>query len=293
MLSFVRRRITFANVAMMVALVLTMSGGAFAAGKFLITSTKEISPKVLKSLRGKAGPAGAAGAQGPAGPQGLAGPQGAAGPGGAAGAAGANGVSVTSAEVSKSSTTCSKQGGSEFTSASGKSTACNGKEGKEGSPWTASGTLPHGATETGTWAFGPFEDFGGRTHASVSFAIPLAAPLGKGHVHFINAKGMEVAEIEVKPNQFRVEEVPPTECGSGINPGISPEESAANPQAKPGNLCIYTTELETAETNSNEILEPATLREDEAGRTGALVIFGFPPTGGREEGFGTWAVTAE
>ena len=76
MLSFARRRLTYANVAMTVALVLAMSGGAFAAGKFLITSTKQISPKVLKSLQGKAGPAGAVGAQGPAGPAGLSGRRG-------------------------------------------------------------------------------------------------------------------------------------------------------------------------------------------------------------------------
>src|SRR6202035_5866038 len=66
MLSFVRRRFTFANVALTVALVFAMSGGAFAASKFLITSTKQIKPSVLAQLKGKAGPAGAAGSAGPA-----------------------------------------------------------------------------------------------------------------------------------------------------------------------------------------------------------------------------------
>jgi hypothetical protein len=279
MLSFARRRFTFANVAMTLALVLAMSGGAFAAGKFLITSTKQISPKVLKSLQGKAGSAGAVGAQGPAGPAGSAGPQGPAGPGGAAGAPGADGASVTSAEVSKSSATCGKQGGSEFTSASGKTTACNGKEGKEGSPWAAGGTLPSGKTETGTWAFGeqPPETF---VNVPISFSIPLAAPLGKGHAHFINKNGMEI-DPEAK-------EVAPTQCGSGIGP----EVNASNPQAKPGNLCIYTAQLEKAKANSGLIFDSGSVPfELGAGRTGAWEQFVLE--GGVQIGIGTWAVTAE
>jgi hypothetical protein len=283
MLSFIRRRVTFANVALTLVLVFVMSGGAFAATKFLITSTKQISPKVLKSLQGKAGKTGAAGAQGPAGPAGASGPQGPAGPGGPAGAPGANGgdgVSVTSAEVAKSSSTCGKQGGAEFTSASGKTTACNGKEGKEGSPWTAGGTLPSGKTETGVWAFGPLEKLGGSGLESVaSFSIPLAAPLGEGHAHFINENGMEI-DLEEK-------EVVPTQCGSGI----WPEVNASNPQAKPGNLCIYAAELENATSSSAAIIDPALGGEGQAGKTGALETFAF--TAGNQTGFGTWAVTAE
>jgi hypothetical protein len=278
MLSFARRRFTFANVAMTLALVLAMSGGAFAAGKFLITSTKQISPKVLKSLQGKAGPTGASGAQGPAGPQGPAGGAGPQGPAGAPGSSGTDGVSVTSAEVAKSSATCGKQGGSEFTSASGKSTACNGKEGKEGSPWTAGGTLPSGRTETGAWAFGeqPPEAF---LSVPISFPIPLAAPLGKGHVHFINESGMEI-ELE--------KEVVPTQCGSGIGP----EVNASNPQAKPGNLCVYTGSLGNARSSSDFIFDPAASGSSgQAGRTGAWERFLLGV--GVQGGSGTWAVTAE
>jgi hypothetical protein len=281
MLSFVRRRFTFANLAMTLALVLAMSGGAFAAGKFLITSTKQISPKVLKSLQGKAGPAGATGAQGQTGPAGPAGPQGPVGAAGTAGAAGANGTSVTSGEVSKSSSTCSKQGGSEFTSASGKSTACNGKDGKEGSPWTAGGTLPSGKTETGAWAFGPVRAGSEAMVAVASFPIPLAASLDKNHVHFINTNGMEVDLAE--------EEVAPTQCGSGIGP----EVNAANPQAKPGNLCIYAANFASATGSSSASISPPkrVTPEEGAGRNGARELFVFPE--GTGEGDGTWAVTAE
>src|SRR6202035_3513835 len=94
MLSFVRRRLTFANVALTVALVFAMTGGAFAAGKFLITSTKQIKPSVLAQVKGRAGAPGATGAQGPAGPAGAtgsAGPAGSQGPAGPKGETGAQG----------------------------------------------------------------------------------------------------------------------------------------------------------------------------------------------------------
>jgi hypothetical protein len=55
------------------ALVFAMSGGALAAHHYLITSTKQIKPSVLKSLKGntgKTGNTGAPGAQGPAGKEG-------------------------------------------------------------------------------------------------------------------------------------------------------------------------------------------------------------------------------
>jgi hypothetical protein len=66
-----------------VALFFALGGTAIAAKHYLITSTKQIKPSVLKSLKGKAGktgPAGPAGAPGAAGPQGAAGPKGEQGP---------------------------------------------------------------------------------------------------------------------------------------------------------------------------------------------------------------------
>ena len=98
MFSAIRRRLHLspATVIAGLALVFAMSGGAYAAKKYLITSTKQISPSVLKQLQGKAGPAGApgaAGAQGAQGPAGPAGPAGSAGRGtkGENGPAGAKG----------------------------------------------------------------------------------------------------------------------------------------------------------------------------------------------------------
>jgi hypothetical protein len=45
-----RKRLSYANVAATMALVFSMSGGALAAKHYLLSSTKQISPKVLKSF---------------------------------------------------------------------------------------------------------------------------------------------------------------------------------------------------------------------------------------------------
>jgi hypothetical protein len=57
-----RRRITYANVVATLALVLATSGGAVAASSYLITSTKQIKPSVLRALKGNKGKTGAKGA---------------------------------------------------------------------------------------------------------------------------------------------------------------------------------------------------------------------------------------
>ncbi|MFZ1153611.1 MAG: hypothetical protein WAN93_01765 [Solirubrobacteraceae bacterium] len=192
MLSIIRRRVTYANVAMTLALVFAMSGGAFAAGKYLITSTKQISPKVLKSLKGadgKNGASGATGAASPAGAVGAVGPQGPTGPSGATGAKGETGAA----------------------GAAGK----EGKAGKEGSPWTLGGTLPSGKTETGIWAFDELREAGSHVVPVASFAIPLAAPLSGSHAHFINEKGLEI--------DLEEEEVESAECkGTAAAPAAEP-----------------------------------------------------------------------
>ena len=86
-----RRTLSYANVTATLALLLAMSGGALAATHYVITSTKQISPKVLKSLKGKNGSRGATGLAGPAGLNGSAGAAGAAGPTGAVGLRGPTG----------------------------------------------------------------------------------------------------------------------------------------------------------------------------------------------------------
>ncbi len=216
--SRLRKRFTYANVILTLALVFAMTGGAYAAGKYLITSTKQIKPSVLKQLQGKtgargpAGPAGVAGAVGAAGPQG---PAGGKGENGAPGANGSNGVSVTSKELTKSSSACKKEGGSEFTSAEGtKTTACNG------SPWTAGGTLPKGSSERGQWVIAGYENPVRET--SLSFPIPLAAGLSEEKTHVI---GVEEGAKEAK----EATAITNGECtGNWEDPG-----------AKSENLCVF------------------------------------------------------
>jgi hypothetical protein len=205
MFSRVRRHLTYANMGATLALLFAMSGGALAAGHYLISSTKQVSPKVLKQLKGARGPAGAAGAAGPEGKAGATGPQGPEGKAGTNGAGGTNGTSVTSAKLNAGNKEC-PDGGSEFTSVSGKSFACNGTTG-----YTE--TLPQGKTETGGWSMQAVEDATTKSTvslASISFTIPLeVAP----EAHLL-AKG-----------QGETEECPGT---------------AAEPKAAEGQLCVYT-----------------------------------------------------
>jgi len=100
-----RRHLTYANVAATLALVFSMSGGALAADHYLINSTRQINPKVLRQLRGggeagatgatgavgATGATGATGAQGPAGTEGGPGPEGPQGPQGVPGPEGREG----------------------------------------------------------------------------------------------------------------------------------------------------------------------------------------------------------
>jgi len=78
----VRRHVTYANIMATVAVVFAMGGSAVAASHYLITSTKEFKPSVLKSLKGNTGPKGPTGATGATGPTGGVGPQGVQGPAG-------------------------------------------------------------------------------------------------------------------------------------------------------------------------------------------------------------------
>ena len=89
-----RRALSYANVVSTLALVLAMSGGALAASRYLINSTKQISPRVLKQLRGARGETGASGrtgATGASGVEGKAGAEGEPGPEGKPGGTGKEG----------------------------------------------------------------------------------------------------------------------------------------------------------------------------------------------------------
>lgn len=71
-----RRRLNYANVTATLALFFAMSGGALAAKHYLINSTKQINPKVLKALKGANGAPGTSGTNGTPGKEGSLGKEG-------------------------------------------------------------------------------------------------------------------------------------------------------------------------------------------------------------------------
>jgi Collagen triple helix repeat (20 copies) len=153
------RRLGIPGVIAVIALVFAMAGGAYAAKKYVITSTNQIKPSVLKALTGKPGATGPQGAKGDPGTKGDAGAQ------GKEGAQGLQGKSGT-----------------------------NGTNGVEGSPWTAGGFLPSEATETGAWNIALAA--GGQGETTISFALPLEAELPASKVHiepagFVGTPGTE------------------------------------------------------------------------------------------------------
>jgi len=92
MSGLIRKRLTYSNVVVTLALVFAMAGGANAAKHYLITSTKQIKPSVLGLLKGKAGATGATGDKGASGERGATGVTGVAGAAGATGATGTTGA---------------------------------------------------------------------------------------------------------------------------------------------------------------------------------------------------------
>jgi hypothetical protein len=109
-----RRHLNYANVVATLALVFAMSGGALAAKHYLINSTKQINPKVLKKLKGNTGKTGKTGVTGPSGVAGPTGPQGGTGK---EGAKGVPGSAVAYAHIESNGTIDASQTSSNITSA--------------------------------------------------------------------------------------------------------------------------------------------------------------------------------
>ena len=270
MLTGIRRHLNYTNIAVTLALVFAMSGGAYAAGKYLITSTKQISPKVLKTLKGAKGANGSNGANGTngtngTGAAGAVGPQGPAGPGGGPGSPGAPGESVINKKV-EPGVTC-KEGGAEFKVGAGTPThACNGEKGVI----HPGETLPKGSSETGVWAEPQgIEHNTGKAQAvyvPISFTIPLAAEIPQSNVHFIKPK-----------------EALPAGCKG------TPEK----PEAESGNLCVFAA-VQEGLLGTPAIVDPETesTNNSTAGPRGTLL--GFIIQENAEEALtvhGTWVVT--
>lgn len=151
MLTRLRKQLGPAGLVVAIAaLVLAMVGGAYAAKKYVITSTKQIKPSVLKQLKGATGPTGAQGPQGPAGPAGAPGAKGADGANGAPGPTGPTGA--------KGATGATGPAGSGSDGATGPTgpTGLNGLNGSDGATGPTGATGPEGDGTTGaTGATGP------------------------------------------------------------------------------------------------------------------------------------------
>jgi hypothetical protein len=286
MFSTLRTRFGIPGVISVMALVFAMFGGAYAAsnssdgGKATASAKAKKGPRGPKGATGPAGPAGPAGPQGPAG---AAGAKGDAGSPGSAGAPGAPGSSVTSISFEGTDepdeAECEEAGGVEFKSASPTPDyACNGANGANGNPWTAGGTLPVGATETGSWSISATpagtpitgEPEVHVAAAPISFPIPLSAPITEAsHTIFVPEGDTTTAHCSAPP----------------LN------GTAEDPKAESGYLCAY------AGLTASGVLEPFSQLGfgpfvgpfgTKAGRSGTSIWFVI---NGETLGTGSWAVT--
>jgi hypothetical protein len=282
MFSLIRRHLSAGTVLGTLALIFAMTGAAWAAHHYLISSTKQISPKVLAQLKGNRGPRGARGATGARGAQGPRGAQGAQGPTGPKGVTGTNGTDGTNGNtvLSGSGAPASSLGsngdfyidtdfydlyGPKTSGGWGSPTSLKGPKGDAGSPWTAGGTLPSGATETGTW--GAVVAPSGFAMASISFPIPLAASLDSAHVHLYSD----------------------TASSPGGAFSATCTGTAANPTAPSGNLCIY--QGTAINMPSSQVGNPADNLSPDASVAGTVVDVQNSSSSSPSSDNGTWAVT--
>lgn len=245
-------------VIAIIALVAAMTGGAYAAlssadKKVIKKEAKKFSKQFAKQFA-KPGPAGP---QGPAGTNGTNGKDGTNGTNGAPGAPGKDGETPTGTAFTGSktvgSTTCT-EGGLEYKTASQTRLVCNGAKGTTG----FTDTLPAGKTETGVWSAINATGSTPSLLLNFSFNIPLAEG-STYEANWINAAG------EAKVGSL-------TNC-----PG-----SASEPEALPGNLCVYT-------TNAEKVSAPENMTFFAKEEEGSVAIFNLDSGG---SAFGTWAVTA-
>jgi hypothetical protein len=327
MFSRIRKRLTFANVAMTLALVFAMSGGAYAAGKYLINSTKQINPKVLKALKGAKGVKGEAGAKGETGPAGTNGKDGAPGAAGKDGLPGGNGKdglpgsdgeSVTAVEfstnVGKCNGTAEGLGGSEFKVGATTTLACNGKTGSQGIQGIqgiqgASVTNTPLAAENGS---GHCEEGGAEfkvgagTPSYACAGSPWTAggtlPSGQSEKgawgSFFARAGFDPISFTIPLKTAPLEAVFVEESTTDSTILGHCKGTLAVPTAKPGYLCVYAGE---PSMNSATPPEPTvsfwTIRvpgtnTNGAGTTGAVVVVAETGAGSPTDWTGTWAVTA-
>jgi hypothetical protein len=241
-------------VVAVIALVFALAGGAIAANNNSATASKA-GPRGKTGKTGKTGPQGPKGDAGPAGPQGPkgdAGSQGGVGPAGPAGVGTAGPTGPTG-----------KTGTTGVTGATGV-TGTTGVTGPAGPTCNEDGEclLPVGATETGVWSFRAINV----AKASISISYPLRIPGGLTY-HYV--KWSEQGSV------------PPAvpEC---------PSIEAAEPEALPGNLCVYEGE-EGSESQLTNAAVPVKVLGSLDFSSGVPLNFALTNPANEARGTGTWA----
>jgi hypothetical protein len=295
MFSRIRKRITFANVAMTLALVFVMTGGAYAAKKYLITSTNQIKPSVLAQLKGKNGTNGTNGVNGKDGAAGVQGPKGDAGEKGLkgdTGEKGAKGDPGTPGTPGKNVVTASFEGGKEpgtkpCKGAGGnelevegtgvKHYACNGEEGLQGTPGTSvtnsglvakngSGHCEEGGAELKVGTGSPTYACNGSPW-TVGGVLPSGQSekgtwIASGEPATVPTVGVPADMTSVTfpiplavAPEVRV--VPFQGKGGGAGTGCPTTSEATKPEAEPGHICIFITSLANAsELEGGNVFSP-------------------------------------
>jgi hypothetical protein len=281
-----RMHVNPATVIALLALMFAMTGGAFAVsshnggshnggnGSTPGKATASVTHGAIQAVAAKAKPKTKTGPRGPAGPRGATGATGAQGPAGPAGTQGPAGPAGAKGETGEPG-------------AKGENGA-PGTNGKEGSPWTAGGTLPSGKTLVGDWTLVGAVSGVAVLATGVSFGIPLATAPAP---HYITTEGKE-RFYNAEPGHEKIEERAQPEC-----PG-----SVAEPEAKPGNLCVYASKEEDNDPNRVlNLISPTIssgtegINPDESPRAdkSGFTLFTFSEKTGSVEDVGTWAVTGE
>ena len=271
MLQRIREQIGTAGLIIaVVALVAALGGGAYAAtGHSSKAHHKKAKakrgPRGPRGKTGPAGPAGPAGAQGPAGANGAkgdTGDQGIQGDPGADGKTVLSGTAVPGAGVGADGDFYIRTSTSDLYGPKGCTTAgswggCGptSLKGAQGDPWTAGGTLPANATETGTLTVATTSTGAGQ--GAISFPVPLAAALDDSHVLQTGDTGFS------------------THCSG----------NASAPTADAGYLCVY-----DISGDFLFISDPTVgFTQNGAATSGAIAV---EFTGSANDfAFGTWAVT--
>jgi hypothetical protein len=264
-MSNLRKKLSAGGPGLMIAIIAiitALAGTAYAATKLNNTQKKEVE-KIAKKYVAKPGAPGAQGQTGPPGVKGDTGSQGGKGDQGIPGLKGTDGKSVElvgeGAELCEMSPTEKVPGVAYEIEGSGiENTVCDGAE---GSPWTAGGILPSGATETGKWTLTGTTANTGGVNIALSFPIQLKEALDETHVHYFSEGNFT------------------TFCkGNG-----------SVPAPIPGNLCVYLTE------SVNEVVFNGIYSNFEEGEKGSLrmgAVLAFSTPTGVASGGGSFAFTA-